>query len=99
MLLSFCVLLSKDKSRNLVFMLIAVVFMVLYYIVWIRYFIKGRDKKWLKASFCFVPIPLEIFPVLYFLFASLYLNNYIIAVISGFFGICHCWITSKNLFD
>ncbi|NLZ68865.1 MAG: hypothetical protein GX903_07650 [Spirochaetales bacterium] len=77
-------------------MLIAVAFLVFYYIVWIRYFIKGREQKWLKASFCFVLIPLAIFPVLYFLFASLSLNNYIIAAISGFFGICHCLLTSKK---
>lgn len=47
----------------------------LYYIVWIRYFIGGRDAGLLSKSFCLVPMPLAVFPVLYFICAALWLHN------------------------
>lgn len=84
----------KSSFSNIMLYL-AIIFLVLYYIVWIRYFIKGRKVEYLIKSFLFVPIPLAIFPVLYFLLAALWLNNYIAAIVMIVFGISH-FIVSKN---
>ena len=66
--------------------------------VWIRYFIGGMNDSLLGKNFLFVPIPLAIFPVLYFIFASLWMNNYIATVVMIIFGIAHNIISYENLF-
>jgi len=78
---------------------ISIVFLVLYYIVWIRYFIGGRDIKLLGTKFLFIPMPLAVFPVLYFIFASLWMNNYIATGVMLVFGIVHNIISYQNLFS
>ena len=50
------------------------------------YFMGGREISLLSRSFLFVPMPLAVFPVLYFLCAAIWLHNLpatIIMVISG----------------
>ena len=84
----------KSSFSNIMLYL-AIIFLALYYIVWIRYFIKGRKVEYLIKSFLFVPIPLAIFPVLYFLLAALWLNNFIAAIVMIVFGISH-FVVSKN---
>lgn len=77
---------------------ISILFLILYYIVWIRYFIGGRDAKLLGIKFLFIPMPLAVFPVLYFIFASLWMNNYIATAVMLVFGIVHNIISYQNLF-
>lgn len=95
-----CVLIS-NKSLNYTnpSLYISIVFLILYYIVWIRYFIGGRDKKLLGTKFLFIPMPLAVFPVLYFIFASLWMSNYIATGVMLVFGIVHNIISYKNLFS
>lgn len=76
---------------------LALVFITLYYIVWIRYFAGGRDVALLGRSFLFVPMPLAVFPVLYFLFAALWMHNYIAAVVMVIFGIAHNVVSYASL--
>lgn len=75
-----------------------VVFIVLYYIVWIRYFVGGRDTSLLGKSFMFVPMPLSIFPVLYFIFSALWVKNYIAFGFMIGFGIAHNVVSYRNLY-
>lgn len=88
--IAMCVLVSK---RNIdwksPFLYLGIIFLILYYIVWIRYFMGGMEISLMKKSFLFVPIPLAVFPVLYFIFASCWLNNYIAVAIMIVFGISH----------
>lgn len=49
---------------------LAAFFLILYYAVWVRYFAGGRRTGLLNRAFLFVPMPLAIFPVLYFLCAA-----------------------------
>lgn len=75
-----------------------VVFIVLYYIVWIRFFVGGRDISLLGKSFLFVPMPLAVFPVLYFIFSALLLKNYVALGFIIVFGIAHNVISYRNLY-
>jgi len=95
-----CILIS-NKSLNYTnpLLYISIVFLILYYIVWIRYFIGGRDTKLLGTKFLFIPMPLAVFPVLYFIFASLWMNNYIATGVMFVFGIVHNIISYQNLFS
>ena len=97
--ITICFLVSnKDVNFKSPFLYISLLFLVLYYIVWIRYFIGGMGEKLLGMNFLFVPIHLAIFPVLYFIFASLWMNNYIATVIMIIFGISHFIVSYQNLY-
>lgn len=88
--IAICILVSKRKvDYQSLWLYLGLVFLVLYYIVWIRYFIGGRDVALWGKSFLFVPIPLAVFPVLYFLFASIWLHNYVAVILMVIFGIAH----------
>lgn len=76
--------------------LAAVVFLILYYIVWIRYFIGGRNVALLGQSFLFVPIPLAIFPVVYYLCAAIWMGNIPAAVAMSVFGAAHITVSIQS---
>lgn len=93
-----CILVSRQKvSFTSPYLYLSLLFLILYYIVWIRYFIGGMQPELMKTNFFFVPIPLAIFPVLYFLFAALWLQNGAAAIIMLFFGIAHYFVSSMTL--
>jgi hypothetical protein len=97
--IALCALVTTNElNDNSPLLLISIVFLVLYYIVWIRYFAGGRKVALLGTKFLFVPMPLVIFPVLYYLFASLWLNNYVATAIVIAFGISHNIISYQNLY-
>ncbi|MBE5960941.1 MAG: DUF3810 domain-containing protein [Lachnospiraceae bacterium] len=96
---AICLLVSKKKiDVKSPFLYIAILFLILYYIVWIRYFIGGRNIKLLGSSFLFIPMPLAIFPVIYFLFAALWLHNYYAFGFMILFGIAHNIISYQTLY-
>lgn len=74
----------------------AVVFLILYYIVWIRYFFGGRDVALLGKPFLFVPIPLAIFPVLYYLFAAVWMDNIPAVITMLIFGAAHVTVSVQS---
>lgn len=76
--------------------LAAVVFLLLYYIVWIRYFIGGRNVALLGQPFLFVPIPLAIFPVVYYLCAAIWMGNIPAAVAMSVFGAAHITVSIQS---
>lgn len=89
-MLAVCFLVSQRKIDYGSFWLyLGIVFLVLYYIVWIRYFLGGRDVTLLSKSFCLIPMPLAVFPVLYFLCAAIWLHNIPAVIIMIIFGIAH----------
>lgn len=94
-----CILISnKSLNYRSPLLYISGVFLVLYYIVWIRYFIGGRDVKLLGKKFLFIPLPLAVFPVLYFIFAALWMNNYLAVAVMCIFGIAHNIISYESFY-
>lgn len=89
-MLAICFVVSKRKTDyGSIWLYLGIVFLVLYYIVWIRYFLGGRDVALLSKRFCGIPMPLAVFPVLYFLCAAIWLHNIPAVIIMIIFGIAH----------
>lgn len=96
-LAALTVLVSNDPlDLKSVWLILSAAFLILYYMVWIRYFKGGRDIALLKKSFLFVPIPLAVFPVLYYLFAAIWMGNYPAAVIMVIFGAAHITVSVQS---
>ena len=86
----FLVAFASKENASIIYLIIAFVFLILYYITWFRYFKNGKKKEYLLSPLGFIPVPLAIFPIVYFIFASLYLNNILalgLCLVFGFFHI------------
>ena len=75
---------------------LAALFLILYYIVWIRYFAGGRDIALLNRPFLLVPMPLAVFPVLYYLCAAVWLHSIPSAIIMLIFGATHLAVSLQS---
>ena len=71
----FLVAFVSETKGSVIYLILALVFLALYYFSWFRYFKNGKNEKFLLSPLGFVPVPLAIFPNVYFIFASLYLEN------------------------
>lgn len=80
---------KKQPTVHSAWLYLAVLFLALYYAVWFRYFLSGRKTELLGKSFLFVPIPLAVFPVAYYIFAALWLHNIPAAAVMTVFGAAH----------
>ena len=87
----------RPVSWRSAWLFLAAVFLILYYAVWIRYFALGREIALLKRAFLFVPMPLAVFPVLYFLCAAVWLHNVPAVIPMVIFGAAH-WTVSIQSF-
>ncbi len=87
----------RPVSWRSAWLFLAAVFLILYYAVWIRYFALGREIALLKRAFLFVPMPLAVFPVLYFLCAAVWLHNVPAVILMVIFGTAH-WTVSIQSF-
>lgn len=97
-MLAICFVISKKEIDYSSFWMFAgIAFLVLYYVVWIRYFMGGRDIALLSKSFCMIPMPLAVFPVLYFLCAAIWLHNIPAAVFMIIFGVAHNIVSYSSL--
>ena len=96
-LFAVTLLVSRETlSFRSVWFSLAAVFLVLYYAVWLRYFMGGREIALLSRSFLFVPMPLAVFPVLYFLCAAIWLHNLPAAIIMVIFGAAHLAVSLQS---
>lgn len=96
-LFAVTLLVSRETlSFRSVWFSLAAVFLVLYYAVWLRYFMGGREIALLSRSYLFVPMPLVVFPVLYFLCAAIWLHNLPAAIIMVIFGAAHLAVSLQS---
>jgi len=96
-LFAVTLLVSRDKlDFRSVWFFLAAVFLVLYYAVWLRYFMGGREIALLNRSFLFVPMPLAVFPVLYYLCAAIWLHNLPAAILMVIFGAAHLTVALQS---
>lgn len=86
----------KPLDTRSAWMYAAALFLILYYAAWIRYFAGGRDVALLGSRFLFVPMPLAVFPVLYFLCAALWMHNIPAAIIMLIFGAAHITVSLRS---
>lgn len=85
----FLVAFVSPEYASVLYLIVAIVFLVLYYITWFRYFKNGKKAEDLLSPLGFVPVPLAIFPILYFVFASLFLNNILSLALCLLFAFFH----------
>ncbi len=96
-LFAVMLLVSRDAcSFQSGWLYLAAAFLILYYAVWFRYFMGGREISLLNCSFLFVPMPLAVFPVLYFLCAAIWLHNLPAAIIMVIFGAAHLTVSLQS---
>ena len=88
-LVFFLMVLRPQEEKNIIYLALSLVFLVLYYAAWGRYFKSGMKKENLLSPFIGIPVPLALLPIPYFAFASLYLSNYPALVLSLLFGFFH----------
>ena len=87
-LLAVMLLVSREPVRPQgVWFWLAVCFLALYYAVWIRYFLGGREIALL---------PLVFFPVLYYLCAALWLRNLPAVILMLIFGAAHLTVSIQS---
>ena len=79
-----------------VWLWLAALFLILYYAVWIRYFVGGREIALLNRAFLLVPMPLAVFPVLYFLCAAVWLHNLPAVILMTIFGTAHLTVSIQS---
>ena len=79
-----------------VWLWLAAFFLISYYAVWIRYFVGGREIALLNRAFFFVPMPLAVFPVLYFLCAAIWLHNLPAVILMTIFGAAHLIVSLQS---
>lgn len=96
-LFAVTLLVSRETlSFRSVWFSLAAVFLVLYYAVWLRYFMGGREIALLSRSFLFVPMPLAVFPLLYFLCAAVWLHNLPAVILMTIFGAAHLTVSIQS---
>ena len=96
-LFAVTLLVSRDRlSFRSGWLYLAVAFLILYDAIWLRYFAGGREIALLSRSFLFVPMPLAVFPVLYFLCAAIWLHNLPAAIIMVIFGAAHLTVSIQS---
>lgn len=86
----------EEYAVTSVWLYFAAAFLVLYYIVWIRYFAGGRDVSLLGKPFLRIPMPLAVFPVMYYILAAVWLHNIPAAVIMVIFGAAHILVSVQS---
>ncbi len=83
-------LINKGDGRNSnLYIGLAILFLVGYYIAWIFYY-KGVVSPWLLIT------GIAAMPPLYFLFAGLWMKNYVALIPCVIFGVAHITNTCSN---
>ncbi|CAH1223939.1 hypothetical protein PAECIP111892_05393 [Paenibacillus auburnensis] len=72
--------------------------LIIYYLCWIRFFWSGREFAILFKPLSFIPIPMALFPILYFILLAVWLNSYLFAIPAVLFAIGH-FVNSWSTFS
>jgi hypothetical protein len=67
--------------------------MVIYYVAWARYALKGHRFVLLYAPFFGVPLPMAISPVVYFAAAAIFLGSMPLVIAAGLLATGHLYVS------
>ena len=70
-----------------------IISLVIYYIGWIRYFVRGREYELLFQSLWKLPLPLAIAPIIYFFGAVVILHSLALLVAVILLAIGHLYVS------
>ena len=88
--------LDVERSPFNIFTAIMIFAVIMYYICWIRYFFKGRTYSLLFKPLGLIPIPLAVFPAIYFIALSFWIQSPILGVLAVIFTIAHLHNSWQN---
>lgn len=92
-IISFILLLflAKNPGANLInpWAVGMFIFLLLYFVLWGRYFYSGGSYSLLGKSFLGIPMPMAIFPVCCFICAAFWLDCFPAVIVLVVFGISH----------
>ncbi|MDQ0087989.1 hypothetical protein J2T12_001395 [Paenibacillus anaericanus] len=89
---------KKIAEQDINFMTVLMgICLLIYYLCWIYFFIKGREYDQLFKPLGFIPIPMAVFPALYFIFLGIWLHSFIFLVPALLFAIGHL-VSSWNIY-
>lgn len=89
----------QDKQLEVLSLIGMLIFLLLYYVGWVRYFKGDEEYRLLFSPMIGIPVPLAITPILYFLCSSIVLHSYLLFISSLILAIGHIpnsLILSKN---
>jgi hypothetical protein len=75
---------------------VAAVALIVYWLGWLRYFVRGRQPALLLAPLGGLPVPLAVAPVVYFLSLSLLARSALFGAVSLAFGLAHVSLSMKR---
>ncbi len=70
--------------------------LILYYVGWARYFLRGRNYLLLYKALFKMPVPLATSPVAYFGAASVVLHSAALATVAVLFGSSHIYLSYQE---
>jgi hypothetical protein len=89
----FILIITMTKNSTVrylsLFLFLMIASLIIYYILWIRYFANGMDFRLLFDTVLHVPLPMAVFPILFLLFSALWLNSIPLTITAVLFGIGH----------
>jgi hypothetical protein len=84
--------LNLDNSFSIYFLLLCLLFLLLYYVAWLRYFMSGSNQIDLRKSLL-IPLPLAVYPSLSLICSSYLLSSIPMLISSLVFAIGHIWVS------
>jgi hypothetical protein len=72
---------------------VMIVFLLVYYTAWLRFFLKGRKYVLLYAPLMGLPLPMAVSPIAYFLAASVFLSSWFLGAFTVVLAIGHIYIS------
>jgi hypothetical protein len=84
--------LNLDNSFSIYFLLLCLLFLLLYYVAWLRYFMSGSNQIDLRKSLL-IPLPLAVSPSLSLICSSYLLSSIPMLISSLVFAIGHIWVS------
>ena len=88
-ILLFVVTPSHTTRKNSIFLYVAGVALLLYYVCWCIYFAHHMDCTYLTKPFLGIPVPMALFPIIFLVSIGVWMNSYLLAGCGVFFGIAH----------
>lgn len=86
----------KEEQYEFLSLVGMTVFLLLYYFGWMRYFRGKREYKLLYSPMFGIPVPLAVFPTLYFMSASFVLHSPLLFLSNLILAIGHIPISLKS---
>lgn len=80
--------LNLNDRFSLYFIILCLIFLTLYYAAWIRHFVSGSQQIDMRLSLL-VPLPLAVYPSLFFICSSYLLSSIPMLIFSVVFAVAH----------